>query len=224
MSSLGSRIRDLREEKNLTQSQLAHALGIKNQSVVAYWETDHNRPNIDRIVQMCDFFGVSSDFLLGRCERSTTPTSDETALLSKLRDLDDRGRQTVYNIAEYEHSLRNDSSVGKEYPSIQMHSDHNDSPSPPKNDFPLFIETPHPAFDEMCKKSAELKQLKKKTGATTEGITRFLWLLGYEKVCMLDVISVMRGLQTPHPRFYHDIRAYLTRSFDLNVWEDQQDD
>lgn len=61
------RIRALRQEKNLTQGQLAAALET-TQRKISYWEVGKTEPDLKSIVKICDFFDVSCDYLLGRKE------------------------------------------------------------------------------------------------------------------------------------------------------------
>ncbi|MCL2862242.1 MAG: helix-turn-helix domain-containing protein [Firmicutes bacterium] len=58
------RLRELREEKNLTQLQLAKELGFSRNTISQY-ETGTREPDIKTIKKLCDFFDVSADYLLG---------------------------------------------------------------------------------------------------------------------------------------------------------------
>lgn len=216
MYSLGKSLKALREERNLTQTQLAHALGIKNQSVVAYWESDKTKPSMDRFVQLCDFFGVSADYLLGRHERSTTLSSDEREFIDTLRNLDSRGQHVLYKLAKIEFDLLNDQSSNKEYDGVPQDTSILNCEEDALT-FSATIDKKHPAFAEMTEKAKKLNILRKSVGASIEGITRFLWMLGYgSSICMLDVIAILRGLRTPHPMVYKHIEAYLTHSYTIN--------
>lgn len=61
--TLGKRIYDLRTAKNLSQGDLAEALDVSRQSV-SKWETDTSVPDLDKLVKLCDLFGVSMDELV----------------------------------------------------------------------------------------------------------------------------------------------------------------
>lgn len=60
----GERIRELREERNLTQAQLAEALGVSQKNVSKY-ELELLDLNTEIIVKLCRFFAVTSDYLSG---------------------------------------------------------------------------------------------------------------------------------------------------------------
>lgn len=56
-------LKELREEKNITQSELASELGI-TRSTVAGYETKGKQPDYERLIEIAKFFDVSVDYLL----------------------------------------------------------------------------------------------------------------------------------------------------------------
>ena len=62
--SIGSIIKRLRREKNITQEQLAEYLGITSRAI-SQWECDRTAPDISQLPALCHIFDVSSDVLLG---------------------------------------------------------------------------------------------------------------------------------------------------------------
>ena len=62
-NTIGERIRALREEKGLTQQQLAKALYTSRVNV-NYWENDERNIKSDIIIALAEFFDVSCDYLL----------------------------------------------------------------------------------------------------------------------------------------------------------------
>lgn len=62
--SIGSTIKRLRREKNITQEQLADYLGITSRAV-SQWECDRTAPDISQIPILCNVLHVSADSLLG---------------------------------------------------------------------------------------------------------------------------------------------------------------
>lgn len=62
--SIGSNIKRLRREKDITQEQLAEYLGITSRAV-SQWECDRTAPDLSQIPALCHIFDVSSDTLLG---------------------------------------------------------------------------------------------------------------------------------------------------------------
>lgn len=57
----------LRLENNLSRSQLAEKLSVSVR-LVSYWENGERECNFEMLIKIADFFSVSIDFLLGRCE------------------------------------------------------------------------------------------------------------------------------------------------------------
>ncbi len=60
---IADRIKILREQQNLTQSEIAKKLSITRSSVNA-WEMGISVPSTQYIVELALLFGVSSDYLL----------------------------------------------------------------------------------------------------------------------------------------------------------------
>ena len=60
---LGESIRKLRKKANLTQEQLAEALGV-SASAVHKWESDKATPELEMLVDIAEFFETSVDALL----------------------------------------------------------------------------------------------------------------------------------------------------------------
>lgn len=61
---IAERIKKLREQKSMTQTELARRLGITRSSVNA-WEMGISVPSTQYIVELAGIFRVSTDFLLG---------------------------------------------------------------------------------------------------------------------------------------------------------------
>lgn len=64
MDTFSVRLKDLREENNLTLKQLADAIGVSD-IAISRWENNKRTPNIDSLLALCKYFKVSADFLLG---------------------------------------------------------------------------------------------------------------------------------------------------------------
>ena len=61
---IGARIKELRKRHDVTQEQLADALGVTNQAI-SKWENENGYPDIEYITVIAKFFGVTTDYLLG---------------------------------------------------------------------------------------------------------------------------------------------------------------
>lgn len=62
--TIGTNIKRLRQNKDVTQEQLGNALGITSQAV-SKWECETALPDIDLLPKLADYFGISIDELLG---------------------------------------------------------------------------------------------------------------------------------------------------------------
>jgi len=62
--TLGEKIRLLREEKELNQTELGQAVNM-TQRRVSYIENDRYEPSVEDLRALCKFFHVSADYLLG---------------------------------------------------------------------------------------------------------------------------------------------------------------
>ena len=99
MSLLSERIKELRIKKGYNMRQMATALNLPYTTYVNY-EKGEREPNSETIVLMSKYFGVTSDYILGRDganEKRSAPESSETdpveevvkQLTNKLMQLDD---------------------------------------------------------------------------------------------------------------------------------------
>ena len=65
---MDNRIRDLREDHDLSQRQLAEAIGI-TQRKYSYLETGTQQLTDEILVKLADFYGVSVDYILRRTDK-----------------------------------------------------------------------------------------------------------------------------------------------------------
>lgn len=67
----------MRQEKGISQRQAAQDLGI-SQALLSHYENGVREPGLAFVVKVCDYYGVSADFLLGRtAERGKGPQATE---------------------------------------------------------------------------------------------------------------------------------------------------
>lgn len=64
------RIRELREDHDLTQSQLAEMLSMKQPQYFRYEQGYRDIPT-DILIALADYYGVSTDYILGRTDMPT---------------------------------------------------------------------------------------------------------------------------------------------------------
>ena len=61
----GERLRDLRQEKNIGQVELATKIGV-SKGIISLWEQGKREPTLSSLVAIDDFFNVTIDYLIGR--------------------------------------------------------------------------------------------------------------------------------------------------------------
>ncbi|REE77920.1 SOS-response transcriptional repressor LexA [Pantoea ananatis] len=80
VSSLGGRLRALRQERKLTQGQLGKAVGVSDVTV-GYWERDLNTPGGKSLSKLASYLGVSEAYLLyGKEDESNVAAAPVGAL------------------------------------------------------------------------------------------------------------------------------------------------
>ena len=87
-----NRIRDLREDRDLRQIDVASATGI-DQKTLSNYETGKTNPDSYAIIKLCDFFDVSADYLIGR-------TDDRQTKIGKIEDRIYEIKKTLEKIME----------------------------------------------------------------------------------------------------------------------------
>ena len=92
---IAERIKELREEKAWTQTELAKILGV-TRSCVNAWEMGISVPSTQYVVELASLFHISTDFLLG--EEATASVSVE--------GLSDEDIQLVHTIIDHLRSHR----------------------------------------------------------------------------------------------------------------------
>lgn len=85
--TIGAKIQTLRKQRGMSQEQLAEALGVSRQAV-SKWEAEQSVPDIDKIISICDYFGVTTDYILRNAELPKTEQQPESI------------QQNTYNISD----------------------------------------------------------------------------------------------------------------------------
>lgn len=79
------RFKELRIAGGYTQQQLANLFQV-TRPCICYWETAKRVPDYTKLVEICRFFNVSSDYLLG---------------VSDIRTINMKEGKMIYNIDDY---------------------------------------------------------------------------------------------------------------------------
>lgn len=97
MSDLGSKLKKARENKRLTQQEVANKLGVSNGAISGY-ERGYRDPDTETLKKLADLYEVSLDWLNGRDEKEGEYTLPEEVILKVIREAE----------AEYKVNLRDD--------------------------------------------------------------------------------------------------------------------
>jgi len=62
--SFSSRLKKLREERNVSQKQVAESTGVSD-VMISMYEQGKKKPSISKLEDLATYFGVTTDYLLG---------------------------------------------------------------------------------------------------------------------------------------------------------------
>lgn len=85
---------------NISPNKLGEKLNITSGTITG-WKKGAS-PNADRLNAIADYFGVTTDYLLGRSGSDPELPEDERELLQNYRKADERGKRAIRRIAEDE--------------------------------------------------------------------------------------------------------------------------
>ena len=100
-------LRKLREEKGVTQKQLADIISVSQQSINKY-ENHNIEPDIDTLIKMADYFETSVDYIVGHSKirrkieivNSYDLNAEEAKLVEDYRKLSNKQRFSIALILE----------------------------------------------------------------------------------------------------------------------------
>lgn len=91
-------LKQLREAKKLTQTQVANYVGV-SRSVISAYENDMRYPSYEILIRLSTLFGVSTDYLLGIEDRrylDISELSDQEAAVYEMVRLFKLNHSTTY--------------------------------------------------------------------------------------------------------------------------------
>jgi len=81
-----NRIRDLREDRDLRQIDLAQATGI-DQRTISNYESGKTDPDGEALIRLADFFEVSIDYLVCRTDYDAYSSEKRRELIEKMQKM-----------------------------------------------------------------------------------------------------------------------------------------
>ena len=98
-----NRIKELRNEKGLLQSDVAEYIG-KSERIVGFYEKGERDPNTDTLIKLSELFNVSIDYILGksniRNSQKVILDDIDIAFASGIKGLNKENQETLKNIME----------------------------------------------------------------------------------------------------------------------------
>jgi len=69
LETFAQRLRELREEKQVTQKNLAEILGLNSRTTITNYEQNDREPDFETLIKIAKYFEVSIDYLLGQTDK-----------------------------------------------------------------------------------------------------------------------------------------------------------
>lgn len=82
MAKFGEILQELRKDNGLSQQDLGKILHV-TPGTISNYENSVSLPGVERLVEMADYFQVSTDYLLGRCSSRLSPDAWNQAALGE---------------------------------------------------------------------------------------------------------------------------------------------
>lgn len=99
------RIRELRQEFNMTQEELGVKIG-QTKSNVSKYETGALEPNIQTLNMLSDVFGVSIDYLIGKTNVRNQNQSVDEDLFELMNNFENLSEESKKELEKYIHLLK----------------------------------------------------------------------------------------------------------------------
>lgn len=91
--NLGEKLFELRKAKNLTQDDMAEKLNVTRQTV-SKWETNQSTPDFDKIMPLCELFGIGVEELLTGKKPEESQEKKEEKVLTR-QEVKERSAKVV---------------------------------------------------------------------------------------------------------------------------------
>ena len=105
--NIGKSILELRKRMNITQEELAAELGV-TAAAVSKWENSYTLPDILMLCALADYFGVTTDELLGRggILKESVVVAESIELAERIKQIvSDYGFSVIASFTEYRPAL-----------------------------------------------------------------------------------------------------------------------
>lgn len=83
MAQFGELLAELREDRKLTQKDLAEIIYV-SPGTISNYENGVHYPDIEKLIALADYFHVTTDYLLGRCSTNLSPDIFNQVIIGEL--------------------------------------------------------------------------------------------------------------------------------------------
>ena len=101
--NIAKNLKFFREERKITQKQLAEVLGVKH-NTISTWEKGTNSIDVSLLMQICEYLNVSLDDMFGRKNNDITTlemSEEERRLIFDWRKLSHDNQMKITGIIEF---------------------------------------------------------------------------------------------------------------------------
>lgn len=99
-----NRIKQLREENNITQEELANKLNLSSKGIVSMYEKGDRKPSLEVLVKLSEIFSCSIDYILGKSTIRNPKEIDideiDIAFAQGIKGLNDTNKMIIKNTLE----------------------------------------------------------------------------------------------------------------------------
>lgn len=103
--SLGSRLKELRKEKKLTQADLAKIFSL-GESTISFYENNKRTPDFELLKRIAVFFNVSIDYLLGNIDVRNTSVKENGNKPFRCIDVNGLPDEAIEEVEKYIELIR----------------------------------------------------------------------------------------------------------------------
>ena len=94
-----ARLREMREHRNLKQSELAERAGLQA-AAVSHFETGRRAPSFDNLRRLADTLNVTTDYLMGRADEPVSSGPNIDKLFRSAGEMSEADLEALADFAE----------------------------------------------------------------------------------------------------------------------------
>lgn len=101
MSNFASRLKQLRTQRSLSQTELAKKVGVHYNHIGRY-ERGQSKPSAETLTRLAEALGVSGDFLMeGRTDEAAKATFEDRELLMQFKEVEQLNEVDKHLVKEF---------------------------------------------------------------------------------------------------------------------------